>query len=189
MRWQFCQNISVSPIPTKSSPHWRSRFSQDKDRGRREIASVLWKWIIWSMHIALLYSFYLLATTNFARMRGFWRYFWLTKFLGPRGPLIEHSSVPSRPPVPSTRANFSWVHRWALTLFPGLRYPSNCIFYESWWCQLSNSDENTNTKTNTDTNTNTETNKGKTNDSYDVIYCLKVDDKRILNMICYRQGL
>ena len=52
-----------------------------------------------------------------------------------------------------------------------------------------NSDENTNTKTNTDTNTNTGTNKGKTNDSYDVIYCLKEDDKRILNMICYRQGL
>ena len=48
---------------------------------------------------------------------------------------------------------------------------------------------NTNTKTKTDTNTNTETNKGKTNDSYDVIYCLKGDDKRILNMICYRQGL
>ena len=95
-------------------------------------------------------------------------------------------SVPSRPPV---RNNFSWVHRWAVTLPPGLRYPSNCIFYESWWCQLSNSDENTNTKTNTDTNTNTETNKGKTNDSYDVIYCLKGDDKRILNMICYRQGL
>ena len=95
-------------------------------------------------------------------------------------------------PVPSTRPvrnNFSWVHRWAVTLPPGLRYPSNCIFYESWWCQLSNSDENTNTKTNTDTNTNTETNKGKTNDSYDVIYCLKGDDKRILNMICYRQGL
>ena len=99
---------------------------------------------------------------------------------------------PSRPPVPSTRPvrnNFSWVHRWAVTLPPGLRYPSNCIFYESWWCQLSNSDENTNTKTNTDTNTNTETNKGKTNDSYDVIYCLKGDDKRILNMICYRQRL
>ena len=33
-----------------------------------------------------------------------------------------------------------------------------------------NSDENTNTKTNTEANTNTETNKGKTNDSYDVIY-------------------
>ena len=94
-------------------------------------------------------------------------------------------SVPSRP----VRNNFSWVHRWAVTLPPGLRYPSNCIFYESLWCKLSNSDENTNTKTNTDTNTNTETNKGKTNDSYDVIYCLKGDDKRILNMICYRQGL
>ena len=33
-----------------------------------------------------------------------------------------------------------------------------------------NSDGNTNTKTNTETNTKTETNKGKTNDSYDVIY-------------------
>ena len=96
-------------------------------------------------------------------------------------------------PVPSTcppvRNNFSWVHIWAVTLPSGLRYPSNRIFYESWWCQLSNSDENTNTKTNTDTNTNTGTNKGKTNDSYDVIYCLKGDDKRILNMICYRQRL
>ena len=97
--------------------------------------------------------------------------------------------VPSTRPVHPSRNNFSWVHRWAVTLPPGLRYPSNCIFYESWWCQLSNSDENTNTKTNTDTNTNTETNKGKTNDSYDVIYCLKGDDKRILNMICYRQRL
>ena len=113
------------------------------------------------------------------------------EFLGPRGPLVEPSIFPSRP-VPSrppVRNNFSWVHRWAVTLPRGLRYPSNCIFYESWWCQLSNSDENTNTKTNTDTNTNTETNKGKTNDSYDVIYCLKGDDKRILNMICYRQRL
>ena len=31
-------------------------------------------------------------------------------------------------------------------------------------------DGNTNTKTNTETNTKTETNKGKTSDSYDVIY-------------------
>ena len=106
-------------------------------------------------------------------------------FLGPRGPLVEPSILPSRP----VRNNFSWVHRWAARLLSGLRDPSNCIFYESWWCQLSNSDENTNTKTNTDTNTNTGTNKGKTNDSYDVIYCLKGDDKRILNMICYRQHL
>ena len=107
-------------------------------------------------------------------------------FLGPRGPLVEPSIFPSRPPVSN---NFSWVNRWAVTLPSGLRYPSNHIFYESWWRQLSNSDRNTNTKTNTDTNTNTGTNKGKTNDSYDVIYCLKGDDKRILNMICYRQGL
>ena len=42
------------------------------------------------------------------------------------------------PPVrPSTRNNFSWVHRWAVTLTSGLRYPSNRIFSESWWCQLS----------------------------------------------------
>ena len=27
-----------------------------------------------------LYLFYWLATTNFERMRGFWRYFWLTQF-------------------------------------------------------------------------------------------------------------
>ena len=41
------------------------------------------------------------------------------------------------PPVrPSTRNNFSWVHRWAVTLPSGLRYPSNRIFSESWWCQL-----------------------------------------------------
>ena len=33
-----------------------------------------------------------------------------------------------------------------------------------------NSDENTNTKTNTETNMKTETNKGKTNDTFDVIY-------------------
>ena len=97
--------------------------------------------------------------------------------------------VPSTRPVHPSRNNFSWVHRWAVTLPPGLRYPSNCIFYESWWCQLSNSDENTNTKTNTDTNTNTETNKGKTNDSYDVIYFWKGDDKRILNVIYGRLGL
>ena len=57
-------------------------------------------------------------------------------FLGLRGPLVEPSM--SRPPVhPSTRANFSWVHSWPVTLPSGLRYPSNPIFYESWWCQLS----------------------------------------------------
>ena len=41
---------------------------------------------------------------------------------------------PVRPPV---RANFSWVHRWAETLPSGLRDPSNRIFSESPWCQLS----------------------------------------------------
>ena len=55
-------------------------------------------------------------------------------FLGPRGPLVEPSIFPSCPPV---RNNFSWVHRWAVTLPSGLRYPTNRIFYESWWCQLS----------------------------------------------------
>ena len=35
------------------------------------------------------------------------------------------------------RDNFSWVQRWAVTLPSGLRYPSNHIFSESWWCQLS----------------------------------------------------
>ena len=48
-----------------------------------------------------------------------------------------------------------------------------------------NSDENTNREI----NTNTKTNKGETWDTYDVIYLLKGDDKRILNMIWDRQGL
>ena len=39
---------------------------------------------------------------------------------------------PSTRPVPS-RNNFSWVHRWAVTLPSGLWYPSNRIFSESWW--------------------------------------------------------
>ena len=43
-----------------------------------------------------------------------------------------------RPPVPSIRANFSWVHRWAVTLPSDLRDPSNHTFSESPWCQLSN---------------------------------------------------
>ena len=55
-------------------------------------------------------------------------------FLGPRGPLVEPSISASTRTV---RENFSWVHRWAVTLPWGLRYPSNRIFYESWWCQLS----------------------------------------------------
>ena len=64
------------------------------------------------------------------------------------------------------RDNFSWVHRWTVTLPSGLRYPSNRIYYENWWCQLSKFGKNTNTKTNTETNTKTntktETTKGKT---------------------------
>ena len=47
----------------------------------------------------------------------------LVFFLGPWGPLIEHSSVP--PPVHPSRNNFSWVHRWAETLPSGLR--QGCI--------------------------------------------------------------
>ena len=35
------------------------------------------------------------------------------------------------------RNNFSWAHRWAETLPSGLRDPSNRIFSESPWCQLS----------------------------------------------------
>ena len=57
-----------------------------------------------------------------------------------------------RPSVhPSTRANFSWVHRWAEPLPSGLRDPSNRIFSESPWCQLSKFGQNTNTETNTKT--------------------------------------
>ena len=56
-------------------------------------------------------------------------------FLGPRGPFVEPSIL--RPSTRPVRNDFSWVHRWAGTLPPGLRYPSNHIFSESWWCQLS----------------------------------------------------
>ena len=46
--------------------------------------------------------------------------------------------VPStRPPVHPSRTNFTWVHSWAVTLPSGLGYPSNRIFSQSWWCQLS----------------------------------------------------
>ena len=53
-----------------------------------------------------------------------------------------------------------------------------------------NSNTDTNTKTNTDTNSNTktETNKERSWDTYGVIYFWKGDDKRILSMICVRQG-
>ena len=57
-------------------------------------------------------------------------------FLGPRGPLVEPSISP--PVHPSVRNNFSWVHRWAVTLPLDLRDPSNHTFSESPWCQLSN---------------------------------------------------
>ena len=137
--------------------------------------------------VKLLFSVILIYTHLFERKKG--KPVIVIRIIF-RSARTSYRAFDSRPSThPPVRNNFSWVHRWAVTLPPGLRYPSNCIFYESWWCQLSNSDENTNTKTNTDTNTNTETNKGKTNDSYDVIYCLKGDDKRILNMICYRQRL
>ena len=48
--------------------------------------------------------------------------------------------------------------------------PQTLYFLKADDVSYPNSDENTNTETNTGTNTNTETNKGKTNDSYDVIY-------------------
>ena len=92
-------------------------------------------------------------------------------FLGPRGPLIEPLSVPS------TRNNFSWVHRWAETVPSGLRDPSNRIFSESPWCQLYKFGRKYKYKT----NTKPETNKGKTYDTYDVIYFWKGNDKRSLN--------
>ena len=67
--------------------------------------------------------------------------------------------------------------------------PQTIYFLKADDVSYPNSDENTNTKTNIDTNTKTETNKGKTKDNYDVIYFRKGDDKRILNLICHRQGL
>ena len=48
--------------------------------------------------------------------------------------------------------------------------PQTIYFLKADDVSYPNLDENTNTKTNTETNTKTETNKGKTNDSYDVIY-------------------
>ena len=94
-------------------------------------------------------------------------------------------------PVPSTRP---------ATIFPEfideLKHchqasgtPQIVYFLKADDVSYPNSDENTNTKTNTGTNTNTETNKGKTNDTYDVIYFRKEDDKRFLNIICGRQHL
>ena len=68
----------------------------------------------------------------------------LMAFLGPRGPLVEPSMfrpVPSRP----VRNNFSWVHRWAVTLPSNLRYPQTVYFLEADDVSNRNSDENTNT--------------------------------------------
>ena len=45
---------------------------------------------------------------------------------------IDAPSYPS-----SANQNFSWVHRWAVTLPSDLRVPSNHTFSESPWCQLS----------------------------------------------------
>ena len=75
-------------------------------------------------------------------------------FLGPRGPLIEPSSVPSRPPA---------------TIFPEfideLKHcrqasgtPQIVYFLKAHDVSYPNSDKNSNTETNTNTNTNTETN-------------------------------
>ena len=56
-----------------------------------------------------------------------------------------------------------------------------------------NSDKNSNTetftKTNTETNKKIETNKGRSWDTYGVIYFWKGDGRRNLNMICVKQGL
>ena len=41
-----------------------------------------------------------------------------------------------RPSIRPVRNNFSWVHRWAVTLQSGLRNPSNRLFSERWWWQL-----------------------------------------------------
>ena len=87
-------------------------------------------------------------------------------FLGPRGPLIEPLSVPSRPTA---------------TIFPefidelqhcpqALGTPRTMYFLKAHDVSYLNSDKNIYTNTNTETNTNKEQNKGKTNDSYDVIY-------------------
>ena len=60
-----------------------------------------------------------------------------------RSARTSYRAFNSRPPVrPSTRANFSWVHRWAVKLPSDLRDPSYHTFFESPWCQLSNFGQN-----------------------------------------------
>ena len=55
-----------------------------------------------------------------------------------RSARTSYRAFDSRPVRPSVHPQqISWVHRWAETVPSGLRDPSNCIFYESWWCQLS----------------------------------------------------
>ena len=82
-------------------------------------------------------------------------------FLGPRGPLVEPSIFPSRPPVHPSRP---------ATIFPEfideLKHcrqasgtPQIVYFLKAHDVSYPNLDENTNTKTNTQTNTQTNTNK------------------------------
>ena len=104
-----------------------------------------------------------------------------------RSARTSYRAFDSRPPVrPSTRP--------PATIFPEFidelkqcrkasGTPQIAYFMKADDVSYPNLDEKANT------NTNTETNKGETNDSYDVIYFWKGDDKRILNMICGRQGL
>ena len=104
-------------------------------------------------------------------------------FLGPRGPLIEPPSV-----HPS-------VHPSA-TIFPELidelkhcRQASGTPQTIHFLKAHNVSYRETTTKTNTETNTKTETNEGRSCDTYGVIYFWKGDDKRILSIISFRQGL
>ena len=98
-------------------------------------------------------------------------------FLGPRGPFIEPSSV--HPPIID-----ELKHCYQASGTPQIVY-----FLKAHDVSYPNSNTETNTKTNTETNTKTETNKGRSWDTYGVIYFWKGDDKRILNMICFRQAL
>ena len=82
-----------------------------------------------------------------------------TLFLGPRGPLIEPSSVhPSAPIFPEFIDELKHCRQASGT-------PQIAYFMKADDVSYPNSDENsnteTNTKTNTETNTKTETNKGR----------------------------
>ena len=108
----------------------------------------------------------------------------LNTFLGPRGPLVVPSILPSRPVHPSAPIFPEFIDElYHCRQAPGTL--QSVYFLKAHDVSYPNSDENKNTEI----NTNTKTNKGETWDTYDVIYLLKGDDKRILNMIWDRQGL